>query len=87
MSTTATEMTTSTWEVAIETKIATATLVPKMAIEAAMETLEMTMTNSMETVGGTNYCRTGNFCEHNLCVLVCNIILRKCIFAFLAASV
>ena len=32
------------------------------------------------------YCRTGNFCKHNLCVLVCDIILRKCIFAFLAAN-
>ena len=32
------------------------------------------------------YCRTGNFCEYNLCVLVCDIILRKCTFAFLAAS-
>ena len=34
------------------------------------------------------YCRTGNLCNHNLCLLVffCNIILWKCNFAFLAAS-
>ena len=30
------------------------------------------------------YCRTRNFCKHNLCVLVCDIILRECIFVFLA---
>ena len=37
-----------------------------------------------DKIGGA-YCRTGIFCKHNLCV--CDIILGKCIFAFLAASV
>ena len=29
------------------------------------------------------YCRTESFYEHNLCILVCDVILRKCIFGFL----
>ena len=33
------------------------------------------------------YCRIGNFYEQDVCVLVRDIILRKYIFAFLAASV
>ena len=31
-------------------------------------------------------CKTGKYCEHNLYVLVCGIILQKCISVFLAAS-
>ena len=38
-------------------------------------------------LSGRLYTVPGNFCEHNLCILVCDIILQKCIFAFLAASV
>ena len=44
----------------------------------------------IESIMGTMgivYCRTGHFSKHNICDLVCDIILRKCIFAFLAASV
>ena len=33
-----------------------------------------------------NYCKTGHFCNSHLCVFDCDKILRKCIFAFLAAS-
>ena len=37
--------------------------------------------------GLADSCRTGNFCEHNLCILVCDIIFQKYIFAFHVASV
>ena len=43
--------------------------------------------NWLDTEGSFNYSKTGSFYKHSLCVLVCNKILWKYMFAFLTASV